>query len=555
MNPFRTNDSSNNYKTTLFAIWALICLGIIGTFLVFYATGKYGIGISPDSVAYISTARNIVQKFFVGGGRFVQFNGQPFLSWPPLFPIVLSILGFIGIDPLTGAKLINAAAFGLIVFFSGYFFLYNRISRSLVFLATLFVLTSIPLLKVSVMAWSEPLYTLFSLTFLLTFSHALRQKSLAMFVFSSVVASLACLQRYLGISLVITGLLTILFIEKQMSICKKMRYTLLFCFFSITPLLLWVFRNYYSTGTFTGYRFPAFFSLSQNILLTFNVFTLWFLPDFFPALSRLLLFMIFVGCFILVCIRIPHSREKEVKDSQGVQKVSIVVVYLITYTTVLIISSSRFATEPINDRLLAPLFPLVILMVCTTIESISYWLNSILSRWRGITLIFTIFLFFLLIYQAYRTFQMISQWKVEGAGDDFYGRSYYGQRAWQESPMIKWLRQHSLQGQIYSNEPVPLYILTGIIAGQSPRKDFVAQFKNELIVNKDKDCFLIWFEDNLNGRKRLLMHENEVSPLAELKDEFELIEIISFSDGGIYQFINPKKKLDGSNKRCLINIH
>jgi hypothetical protein len=256
--------------------------------------------------------------------------------------------------------------------------------------------------------------------------------------------------------------------------------------------------------------------------------------------------MIGVACFIVVWICKPRDGRREAHASGELERKT-VGIYLITYTLFLIISSSRFASEPINDRLLAPIFPLVIFMAFTTIEGISYWLYSALHRWKPITVTITILLFFFLLYPAMRTFFMISDWKVEGAGENFYGRSYYGQKAWQESPVIQWLKHHSLQGRIYSNEPIPLYILTGIVAGWSPGKEYVPQFRNELIL-QNNDCFLIWFDDNLNGQKRLLVRESEVYPLAKLREMFRLNEIITFSDGCVYQFVNPEKKLDGSNK-------
>jgi len=92
----------------------LIIFSLIGMTLVFIGTCKYGTGLCPDSVRYISTARNLLS-----GNGYVKYDGSLFMRWPPLFPTVLAILGLLGIEPLDGARFVNIAAFGLIIFAFG----------------------------------------------------------------------------------------------------------------------------------------------------------------------------------------------------------------------------------------------------------------------------------------------------------------------------------------------------------------------------------------------------------------------------------------------------
>ncbi|MFQ5646372.1 MAG: hypothetical protein ACE5GM_05535, partial [bacterium] len=123
----------------LFKTQAVIFLfSLAGAALVLVGTGFYGLGITRDSVGYLSAAENLS-----AGGVFSA----------SLYPAVLALTG------IEGARFLHALLFGLIVFFSGRLFQQNLNSSKLVILATATVLFSDPLLHVSVMAWPQCLYS------------------------------------------------------------------------------------------------------------------------------------------------------------------------------------------------------------------------------------------------------------------------------------------------------------------------------------------------------------------------------------------------------------
>jgi hypothetical protein len=69
-----------------YKIW-LALLGLAGASALLIAMSRNGAGISPDSVIYISTARNIAN-----GRGFVTYVDAPLVLQPPSYP---AILGFI----------------------------------------------------------------------------------------------------------------------------------------------------------------------------------------------------------------------------------------------------------------------------------------------------------------------------------------------------------------------------------------------------------------------------------------------------------------------------
>jgi hypothetical protein len=84
---------------------------ILGFFIVWRITDQYGIGVSGDSISYISVADNLIT-----GNGFLQIQDRIFTSWPPLYPIIIGVIGAtFNLDYLLVARIISAGCFGLIV--------------------------------------------------------------------------------------------------------------------------------------------------------------------------------------------------------------------------------------------------------------------------------------------------------------------------------------------------------------------------------------------------------------------------------------------------------
>jgi hypothetical protein len=130
-------------------------------------------------------------------------------------------------------------------------------------------------------------------------------------------------------------------------------------------------------------------------------------------------------------------------------------------------------------------------------------------------------------------FNVLSEWREDGIGKNYFGQAYYSKTAWQESPLIKWLKKHPLRGNLYSNEPTALYILTGLVADFAHKGELSSRPSSQ---NTFTDGFLIWFKDNLNNQTRFLFHGNRISPLEKLKTVKTLKTVRTFSDGTIYRF-------------------
>src|ERR1700743_728930 len=88
---------------------------VIGFCIILLYTRHGGIGISPDSITYLSTARNM------NIGRWpVVYDDMPLILFPVLYPTFLgSIIFATGTDAFVFAPVLNGLLFGLVIFLSG----------------------------------------------------------------------------------------------------------------------------------------------------------------------------------------------------------------------------------------------------------------------------------------------------------------------------------------------------------------------------------------------------------------------------------------------------
>ena len=141
---------------------AIVCFfGLAGIIFILFATSQ-SVGLSPDSAEYIGAARSLLS----GKGFMYPGNGEwaPLVWYPPLFPAILAIPGLIGIDPLVGARWVNALFFGAnIVAVGGILRVMSPAFYWPAIFASFLVLTSTEMYENHAMAWSEPAFIFFTL--------------------------------------------------------------------------------------------------------------------------------------------------------------------------------------------------------------------------------------------------------------------------------------------------------------------------------------------------------------------------------------------------------
>jgi len=513
----------NNENRNVLLLAALI--SFIGILFLVAVTSRFGPGISHDSVAYIYASRS----FLSGNGlRYFGYEA-PYVQWPPLLPLVLAVFGGLGIDTFTASILINAICFSLTIFFTGVWL--NRFIkfRPLVIIGVLAILLSIPLTYVSKYVWSEPLFILFTTLFLFVSGLFIEKENNRNFFLASLFAALACLTRYIGIVLIITGIIVV-FIKRK-GIRKKIMDSVLFGFISSLPLFLWLVRNYIVSSTLTGIRTASSYTFAKNINLAVNVFISWFLPpeqlknelgfDLLPVFKLItvtILLIFFVDVIILFIAGIHSGNAKGPVTAALAEKVHLVVpiLFFAGYTLYLVIMSSRVAFDAIDNRLMSPAFIPLLFIILSVLDMVLEVHRGNIVKYAVLALV-TIWL----VYPLLNALASLSDSVQKGTGG-------FSTVRWLNRETIEYLKKNPPETLVYSNRPDAIYILTGITARYPPRKNTerlygMEQFKQSM--ERLKLSYLVWFKDSENS----MLYNAE-----ELSEFFNVKHIAEVEDGDIY---------------------
>ena len=476
-----------------YAPWIIIIiLSLSGTAVVLLGISRYGTGLSPDSVMYISAAKNLLS-----GKGLTGFDGKPYMHWPPLYPVLLAITDAVGIDPVKGAGFLNALFFGSIVFTSGLLFIRYIRSKSIVILAVASVLLSVPLLNASVLALTEPLFILLAVVFVLALDGFLIKPSWLLLFLLSVIAALSTLQRYIGITLALTGLILILTgTGKSVRLSSRLKYSAAFGVIYSFPVLVWVIRNYFLSHTLTSPSGPPTSCLGQNLRTSYILLKGWFFTAGMPSAAKpalvLLLLMSVLSLAPKTSLRVSGSFitlrfcRRKTGDAALTRRPLAVTGFILVYSMFLIVYASFGEHVVIENRKLAPVYVLVMVLFFTGLDRTSNRLGSVFRNNRLVkavlVLLCTVWLSALII----PFYGQVKVYMRNGAGG-------YHTARWIESPVIKYLRDNPLIGKIYSNAPDGIYILTGIPASISPKRETDMKLFRDASFSEDKNI-LVWFD-------------------------------------------------------------
>ncbi len=497
-------------------------LAVVAAGLVLAVTSRYGAGLSPDSVRYISAARSLL-----AGQGLTTYEGGPLVVQPPLFPAFLALSGKISAtDPAQAARFFNAVVFGLSVYLAGRlsFRLLGHQSGLLPVVATLGFIFSAALFRNGLMVLSEPLFIFWILAGLIYAHRYLQNQALIDLSLGAAAVGLACLTRYIGIALIAWGLWIVLLAPKS-SLKQRLVQAGWFALIAGLPSGLWLVRNLMVSGTISGPRGPSAFSLLQNLELTFNSLVAWYIPTKFAAQPVLV-----IGIAGLLATLAGLSLKRGWPGVQNsLERLLPEILFVLVYTTALVIASTVTAYDPIGTRLLSPIFvPLTLILVGLVVALLEPL--RILFSGRAVHTGLIIGLSIWLIYPIGVSTTISSQMLRSGIG--------FSGKAWSESETIQYLQQHPALTStcpIYSNAPDAVYILANLPAHRSPAKTLYASPAILIELSSLKGAWpaepkicLVWF-DPIDRPFLFSLPELQAVTRSEL--------IASLSDGQIFSIV------------------
>ena len=420
----------------------IVVLAVLGTTHVLVRTATDGAVIDGDSVCFLSTARN-----FLAGEGWRDFSGKPLTGWPPLFPLLLVALGWVGIEPLDAGRFINAAAFGLTILAAGLYLRSNLRSRGLTLGTTVAILASLPLTHWASYFRTESLFVLLTLLALMQLAAFLNRKTDAALYWAAVFAALAALTRYPGIVLIGTGVLILLPLAQR-------RHTLVFGAISSVPLLAVLAHNWVVADTLTGQRTGTEQSLSDSLSQVADTFREWIVPPNTPdGLTYLLWLAVgIVAVSGVLCATRGRSddrrRNRAVLSYFRLEPALLFGVFAVGYLVVMVAIVPIKVPEPILSRFLLPVYvPLLLAAVFLLDRFLSIkaagW--RVAAKWCLISLVLLAALAHV-NYSAHRNLSLTTQ-----ARDAGFEEWTYNSRFWESSEILSYIRDNRINGPVYSN--------------------------------------------------------------------------------------------------------
>jgi len=193
-----------SFSQTPFTL-VIAAAGAVVLFALLFLSTRYGLGLSPDATAYIKGAQGLLTG-----------QGWAFASvqWPPLYPFVLAIFGYLGGgDVINSARVLHALLIAINFLLIAQLFKHYVIFRPVLayFMAFLISLHEV-LVWVDFYAWSEPLLISFILLDLLLIRLYLVERSNRTHIVEAALigfATLAVMTRYVGINVALTNALVV----------------------------------------------------------------------------------------------------------------------------------------------------------------------------------------------------------------------------------------------------------------------------------------------------------------------------------------------------------
>ena len=251
----------------------IACIAALGAALVLAREATYGVALSHDSLSYFILARNLLE-----GEGYTNFRGLPHTVHPPLYPSLLAAAGLGILQPQAIAGPLNAALFGLTVFFLGRYLRQRIQSRFLVIWACIAAAISLPLTDLASWALSSPAFILLATLALIRADAFLRHGGASSLIWAAAFSALAWQTRHIGVAVPVAVGLALL-LQASAPLTRRAKHIAILALIAALPMALWTLRSYLLTGTLPGNPTPVDYSLPAIFWDAIRIMALWLALD------------------------------------------------------------------------------------------------------------------------------------------------------------------------------------------------------------------------------------------------------------------------------------
>lgn len=494
----------------------LIVVSLVGMMIVYVATSRYGPGVSGDSVRYLSVAQNLMD-----GIGFFDYSLAPLLAWPPLYSVALALLAAITGDVFVAGWVMNICLFGLTIYLTGQVIASIAPRRSIcAYLSALVVLMLPSLVRAYCIIAADPLFVVLSLLFFRQGALYLRSGMFSRLVLLGVLASLACLVKYPGLVLSLSGSILILaYYSRRQRRKTGLLAGVAFLMASTLPLLGWVmFHNYFLYGSAFGER--GYAEPLGNLYIAVEKVLYWFIP--YSLIQRVTPYGLFLLILTSAFVVFQPASWRRWFDRLGEAEMLPILPFAVLYslTLMFLVSYSEHKHFGVDRLHIILVFPLLA-FIAAAAETLR--LRWDIPRESSLPLIATVVCFFgWSVYPVYNTYKYIEQSIREGETDN----NLYNTRVLRESDIVKYLEsnQYSPDETLYSNHEGAAWFYTrhnvlGMPQGDRANEENqdAAKVLKEYRSWPPQDGYIIWF--NLDFKLHVLVPET-LTPLAVMTPLF-----------------------------------
>ena len=563
---------------------------VIGFWVVWLYTKYSGVGISPDSIMYASTATNIQAH-----GSLLAFNKAPITLFPVFYPFFLGVIQFITrVSPIKAGATIDAFLFAAVIFTSGHIITgfttksviwgwddlqrypalrkwrvlipiavilmidygiailltgkvaipdnLQWLSQSIFFskpptapyawflilfragvlvaaigssykrLILAAIILSPGLLEIYTYLWSETLFIFETLLFIIAYRRYQQTHTLKSLLWAAIITAIACITRYVGITIVGTGGMLLL-LDNQLpwqNWKKKIGHIFFYGVLSILPLVANLVKNSLSTGLSTGTREPSITPFMDNLHFIGVVFCDWGAlgSGSYPFATAIaaIIFIALISAFLW------RAFKDKINNCEN-----IVLSFAIVYGLFILIWASIQRFEQISSRLMAPMFiPLLIACTCWAPDILAFLKSKAKYLLTAIAVV-------LMLTFEYFTYQ--TDWQRYDDEND-YGVPGYSDDDWNKSDFVVYLKQHTNIFKpgipVYTDADEAVYLFTGMPSTLLPHKFFKADVQK---FYAHKQFYVIWFDS---------LSSPELLGLQDILTNKKLVKISSAKEGEVY---------------------
>jgi len=480
-----------------------------GAALVAWATAPWGSGIDNDAVDFASAADGLL-----AGEGFLQSDGEPFSFWPPLPPLTLAAGKICGVSYPATAQVFGVVSMFLVAYLTAD--LVWRWTRSLgaSSACALALAASTALHESMVTARSEPLFVALCVAGVRYGFLYLETRRRAALVGATVATALACLQRYLGVTLLVALGAVLLALPREEPWLARARRGITFGVLASLPLVAWGLRNLDRVGRWTGPRAPGGPALSWVLSKSERVVHSWFFGSESVALPGAAALLFFVAIPAALCLRGQRDASRRGPT------LFVLWAFPLAYLAISSALNHRFKTDGIAHRQLVPLVPFAWILLCVAVEHLRQWPSRV--AWRRAIACLAVSIFALhLTLAGSELRRRVLAWRDSGAG-------VYNMRARVESDFSTWVSEHPLEGAVYSNDLHAVYWLCKRRTRALPTRRGAFLGLAHPRDGGPPPRHIVWFKHNSRA----------VLPIELLREHFAL-ELIARMPGGEVYALEP----------------